>query len=118
VLPASVHFESGGSFSNTQKFIQQFEAAMPTPAAMNSFEQLRAIAGVLGMEMKYESPADVLLEAAGIIQRSPENGWVPYRFVSAQGNHPGRRFEHGCDNLVKYFDKEWEKAFNHKKDKR
>jgi formate dehydrogenase major subunit len=118
VLPASVHFESGGSFSNTQKFIQQFEAAMPSPAAMNSFEQLRAIADVLGMEMKYDSSADVLLEAAGIIQRSPENGWLPYRFVSTQGSHPGRRFEHGCDHLVKYFDNEWEKAFNHLKDKR
>ena len=112
VLPASVHFETGGSYSNTQKFIQQFEAARPTSIETTGLNQLLAMAEALGLEPDYQGPADVLLEAAGIIQRSPDNGWVPYRFVFPVEKHEKRKFDHGCDYLVKYFDNEWQKAFN------
>ncbi len=113
VLPASLHFETGGSFTNTQKFIQQFDATMPSPIEMSSLEQLLEMGKSLGLDLHYDSPADVLLEAASVIQRAPENGWAPYRFVSPGKAHPPARFNHGCDYLVKYFDDEWKIAFNH-----
>jgi len=117
VLPASLNFETGGSYTNTQKFIQQFEATFPSALKMGSFAQLLNLGKALGIKLNYENPADVLLEAAAVIQRAPENGWVPYRFVNPATSHPPRRFNHGCDYLVKYFDDQWEKAFNHLKEK-
>ena len=116
VLPAAAHFETGGSYSNTQKFIQQFEASKPNSTEVAGINQILGIAKALGFDWSYEDPADVLLEAAGIIQRLPESGFTPYRFVSTSQKHEPRRFKHGCDYLVKYFDDEWQKAFNPKEE--
>lgn len=111
ILPASLPFETGGSFTNAQKFIQQFGVSMKCPAALDNLGQLKELAIVLGQEWIFDGPADVLLEVAGLIQQMPENGWTPFRFTSPEGQAEKRHFNHGCDYLVKYFDEEWEKAF-------
>lgn len=112
ILPASLHFETGGSFTNTQKFIQQFEDAIQGPVAFNNLEQLQAMAKAIGADWNYEGPADVLLEVASVIQQMPENGMIPFRFNTPAPIQDTRHFDHGCDYLVKYFDNEWEKAFH------
>lgn len=113
ILPASPHFETGGSFTNTQKYIQQFEAAKPHTIEISGFEQLIAIAQRLGIELAGTTPAGVLVEALGIIGPAFNNKYKSYNFVSDQSDAEQRRFNYGCDYLVKYFDNEWQNAFNH-----
>ncbi|MEE4175888.1 MAG: molybdopterin-dependent oxidoreductase [Bacteroides sp.] len=112
ILPASLHFETGGSFTNTQKFIQQFEDSVTGPVALNNLQQLMAMAKALGTDWTYEGPADVLLEVANVIQQMPANGKAPFSFHLPATDQETHYFNHGCDYLVKYFDDEWEKAFN------
>ncbi len=110
VLPASVHFETGGSFTNTQRFIQQFEKAHTSPIDRNAFEQLKMLLNAFGIKADYEHPADVLLEAASIMQKN--NGTEKLYHLEAtteEGNNAG--FSHGCDHLVKYFEDQWDEAF-------
>ncbi len=112
ILPASPHFEIGGSFTNTQKYIQQFEVACAPSIEISGFEQLLAIARALGIDTDHTTPAGVLIEAAGIIGRSPDNDNKPYIFVTNDFESEKRKFNYGCDYLVKYFDDEWHNAFN------
>lgn len=103
VLPASVHFETGGSFTNTQKFIQQFGKSMPSPLEMTSFDQLKALLTGFGVEATYDTPADVMLEVAGLLHELHEENHEPLCLVYTDHDNPSRLFEHGCDYLVKRF---------------
>ncbi len=112
ILPASLHFETGGSFTNTQKFIQQFAAAAPSAPGYNSLEQMAAIAQALGMKDISSQPAEVMLEAARLMNIPTDNGSEPYSLVVTTEDNPRRMFEHGCDHLVKRFDDGWASSFS------
>jgi predicted molibdopterin-dependent oxidoreductase YjgC len=111
VLPASLHFETGGSYSNTQRFIQQFEAKAPSLPAENSLQQIGAISMALGLAFPYQGPGDVMLEAAGLMQNKAGVNGSPCPFIYTEEDNPRRMFEHGCDHLVKSFDAAWNEAF-------
>ncbi len=110
VLPASLHFETGGSFTNTQKFIQQFDAVADSPIEYSSFEQLKTLFEQAGVSNGYESPADVMLEAASLMQKQNDNGYV-HKFAYTKGENNQRLFNHGCDYLVKRFEDQFREAF-------
>ncbi|MDP4292612.1 MAG: molybdopterin-dependent oxidoreductase [Bacteroidota bacterium] len=62
VLPATYIFESGGTYTNSQKIIQQVNRQVQSDVEMSGFEQLAAIAMRLGLsEMK--SPVEAMLES-------------------------------------------------------
>lgn len=75
IIPATYLFESGGTYTNTQKIIQQVSQQRPSNIKMDGFEQLAAIAVRLGLpEMKY--PIDAMFESitmfpAGCTQKRP-----------------------------------------------
>jgi formate dehydrogenase major subunit len=73
VLPASLPFEMGGSFTNTQKFIQQFEKSFEHNITQNSFDQLKALHQFMGLKSDYEIPADVLAEAASLLNQDTKS---------------------------------------------
>ncbi len=110
VLPASFHFEIGGSFTNTQKFIQQFEQATTGPLQLSSFMQLLKLSELFGLKADYQSPAEVMLEAASIMHQAPDNHHG-FHLVTAGNQEKERMFAHGADLVVKRFDEEWENAF-------
>lgn len=114
VLPASLHFETGGSFTNTQKYIQQFEASVSHSHEYSSFEQILGISEILGVKSSCKTPAQALIEAAGMMlsfkdEKQPDQSLV---FTNHEQQSYGFRF--GCDMLVKRFDEEWEKDFSPK----
>ena len=109
VMPASVHTETGGSFTNTQKFIQQFVAVMPDPLEINSFGQLRRLHELFGMEAP-DTPAAVMVEAASLMNNGPDTSL--YQFVKTSPNGHAKHFDHGCDHLVKRFEDWWEESFS------
>jgi formate dehydrogenase major subunit len=110
VLPASLHIETGGSFTNTQQFIQQFQAVHPSPLEMTAQEQLAAILSALGVGSPEKDTGSVLLEVAGMLKRNGEVGPTP--LVCTGGDNPNRLFDHGCDLLVKRFEDQWKETFN------
>ncbi len=110
ILPASFHTEIGGSFTNSQKIIQQFEAVMTSQLAHSSFEQLTMLHKMSGLVTAYQSPADVMLEAATTMKNQPANNGN-YRLITTREDNQKRRFLYGCDLLVKRFESEWEESF-------
>ena len=110
ILPASIHFETGGSFTNTQRFIQQFDVATDNPLEKSAFEQLKMLLEAFGLKADYTHPADVMLEAASIIQKiNGSNRPFVLENTTEKGNNP--RFQYGCDYLVKKFETQWNEAF-------
>ena len=103
VLPASMPFESGGSYTNTQKFIQQFGLNHNGNLEHNSFQQLIELHKTLKLEAQYENPADVMLEAASILQNiSLENH--ERKLVFTQTDNKNMMFMSGCDFLQHNFE--------------
>ncbi|MFW5663645.1 MAG: FAD-dependent oxidoreductase [bacterium] len=100
ILPATLPFETGGSFTNTQKFVQQFGQTFPGPVEQTNFDQLIACHKMLGMKAGYQTPADVMLEVASVFHKMPPRSPVRNLFFT-QEDGQSRLFEHGCDYLQK-----------------
>ncbi len=109
ILPASLHFETGGSFTNTQKFIQQFNAKFKSPVKKSNFDQLGLLQKAFGIEEVPSTPDDAFKEITKILKKLPENN--NKKLIYTSSDNYSRKFNHGCDCLVKRFDKEFEKAF-------
>ncbi len=98
IMPASLPFETGGSFTNTQKFIQQFGKTAAPEIEFSNFEQLKEIYRLCGLDVPYDSPADVLLEVAPLLQN--QTGETKFRtLVPTQEENQRMRFGFGCDHL-------------------
>ncbi|MDR4989340.1 MAG: molybdopterin-dependent oxidoreductase [Bacteroidales bacterium] len=110
IMPASLPIETGGSFSNTQKFIQQFSNGFESPLEESSFEQLKELHLAFGLKADYESPADVMLEAAALMQKPTGNDRL-CTLAPTTDEDKKKVFRHGCDYLLKRFNSEWEQAF-------
>jgi formate dehydrogenase major subunit len=105
IMPATLPFETGGSFANTQKYIQQFGKTFEGPVAEASFGQLQALCTSLGISDEYETPADVMLEAASILHKLPapdNNRDLNY----TREDNPAKFFNSGCDHLQAKFEQE------------
>jgi formate dehydrogenase major subunit len=112
IMPASLHSETGGSFTNTQQFIQQFQAVLPSPLEMTSLDQLLAILAELGIESAEREAAGIMLEAAGLLKHGGSSNGAPMPLVFTGKDNTNRMFDHGCDLLVKRFEDHSKKAFN------
>jgi len=110
ILPASFHTEIGGSFANAQKYIQQFDAVMPSPLSQSSFEQLIMLHKIAGLKTTFQTTADVMLEAATVMKDQPA-GKGYFRLIPTGEDNPPGRFNYGCDLLVKQFETTWEESF-------
>lgn len=109
ILPASLPFETGGTFANTQRFIQQFEAEFSCPAEKTGFEQLLALLNHMGANHKYKKPSDVFKDISENMKRLHDNSNDNKKvLVYTTKDNFNRMFNHGCDYLVKRFDTEFE----------
>lgn len=109
ILPASWHFEIGGSFANTQKYLLAFEAALPSPVGLNSLEQLNMLADCLGQKSDNHSASGLMQEYASILYQSREASQKPFYLKAAPISiKHGILFHHGCDFLVKSLDEFFE----------
>ncbi len=96
VMPSTYLFENGGTYTNTQKIIQQVDRQVPSDVEMNGFEQLAVIALQLGLpEMK--TPIEAMFESvtmfpAGCTQKRP-------RFIYTENDDNHRVFRYGVDEI-------------------
>jgi formate dehydrogenase major subunit len=109
ILPASMPFELGGTFSNTQRFIQKFEAYNSGKAApeKNSYQQLSELLEGLN-EPTPADPSDIMNE---IVPQLPQAVEVVYGFVSTHADNTGKMFNFGCDIVAKRVVDEFSEKF-------
>jgi predicted molibdopterin-dependent oxidoreductase YjgC len=105
VLPASFPIESGGSFTNTQKVIQEFEEGLPSKVALKSFEQLSALLEKFGLK-GCETTKDVMMEAISLLPT--EKLEEKQHFTNTLELDNSRMFNYGCDVVVKRFEEQFE----------
>ncbi|MFO7575317.1 MAG: molybdopterin-dependent oxidoreductase [Bacteroidales bacterium] len=99
VLPATYPFETGGSFTNTQRFLQTFGKESESPVEMNNLEQLAGIASGIGMEVSSDH-AVILDEMFAFLSEERKER----KFVVTGGKGKPAMFLHGADALVRLFD--------------
>jgi formate dehydrogenase major subunit len=109
ILPASLPIESGGSFTNTQKVIQEFEPMFKPKVEDTALMQLANVLEILGSEGKKEV-VDVRMEAFSLF--SGENETLSYTFVYTKADDSNRMFKYGCDFINAYFEKDFEAQMN------
>jgi formate dehydrogenase major subunit len=109
ILPASLPIETGGSYTNSQKFIQQFTQGLE-PKTKPAFIQLAELLGMLGVQIKAETIDDVMNERFSSLPLQKEKD-LKFELTYTEADNYARMFNHGCDYLVKRFDDEFEAAF-------
>ncbi len=107
VMPASFPFESGGSFSNTQRTLQQFYAEIEPKCGTTSFEQLVALLAKFDIN-GLTNPYETFAEAVALLPA--EIHW-PKQLISTNGDSNPKLFDFACDYLNKAFDEDFEAAF-------
>jgi len=107
ILPGSFPAESGGSFTNTQRVIQEFEPVLKPKVEKLAYEQLIDILGQFKSN-GFETVKDVMQEAISLLPTSTEKD--KHQFVYTTSDKYCRMFNHGCDNINMRFDDEFEKA--------
>lgn len=110
VLPASLPFESGGSYSNTQKTIQKFEKQYRTKPGKTTCVQLTDLLKVFGQEVNTTDIDEIFSEAILYITQNLDKE-EKFNFVHTETDNLFRIFNYGCDNLVKKFEDEFAQAF-------
>ncbi|MDA3910494.1 MAG: FAD-dependent oxidoreductase [Bacteroidales bacterium] len=109
VLPASLPFEIGGSFTNTQKMIQQFDAGLKSNLSKNALQQI-AFLGNLFSPDKPEIPDTVhtLNEQMFPEMKSKADAYK----ILISNNLSLPEFYHAADSVIKAFDTEFKTAFH------
>ena len=112
ILPASLHFESGGSFSNTQKFIVNFDATAEPKIEKRSYEQYMDLLTKLGVKSKVDLTHNITLEIASLLVPVPvSDEEKKYNLAYTDIDNSNRMFNYGCDNIMKRFEEEFENSF-------
>ncbi len=102
VLPASFPIESAGSYTNTQRVIQQFDKQVDAKFKTN-FEQISCLGGQFGLK-EYSCVNEIFME---MISKLPDNYDVIFKFVNSVDNSKPRIFNYGADNIMMRFDKDF-----------
>jgi formate dehydrogenase major subunit len=102
LLPASFPIESGGSFTNTQKTLQHFKKSIQAKGEKLSFEQLLDLHERFGLP-RLPDISDIMAEAASLRPGGTESH-DKFAFHHTPDDNEARRFNHGCDYLMKYFE--------------
>mgnify|MGYP000238091402 CR=1 FL=1 len=109
ILPATLPVETSGTFTNTQRFIQQFEKHLDSKVEKENYRQ------ILDLLNAFDSNGlgdvqDIRKEALSLL---PQNKRFEYRFEYTQGEAEDYHlFNHGCDSVVRYFDEGFRHAFD------
>lgn len=109
ILPASMPVETGGSYTNTQKYIQQFEAAFtPIVEKTNPVQLIDLLA-----QMGHNGLTDLNDVNAELIKFLPQpKPEEKYQLVYTTEEGNGSPFAFMADSLVHKYAKEFKEAFN------
>jgi len=98
VLPASFPTETGGTFTNSQKVIQEFEKVLTSRVEMTSLQQFTGILREFGINTP-ENPRDIFMEIITLLPSKQEPGTQLMRPTKEDNNK--RHYLYGCDAVTK-----------------
>lgn len=104
VLPASMPWEFGGSYTNSQRKIQQIEKQIEVNIEHDSFRQLATLLEKTGLSSP-KNPRKALEEAISLFPRRGDYKSLNFNYMNA--DNPKRQFDFGCDLLHKTIDEEF-----------
>jgi formate dehydrogenase major subunit len=104
ILPASFPTETGGTYTNAQKVIQNFEKEMKSRTEMTSLQQFAAILKEFGIHSP-DNPHDIFMEIIALLPAKKEHGKLLMRPTKEDNNK--RQYNHGCDAVTKRFQEEF-----------
>jgi formate dehydrogenase major subunit len=110
ILPASFPTETGGSFTNTQKVIQEFGDVLESKIEKSSVEQINALLGKFEIN-SLESVQDVMMEAISLLPANQAKDKLQFNYTADKNCH--QLFDYGCDVIVKRFEEHFEKSLKH-----
>lgn len=108
IIPASFPAETGGSFTNTQKVIQEFDKHMVQNVDMLNYTFLIELLELFGSHQLL-SLDDVRDEMMSVLPK--QEGRQMHEFKYTKEDNWNRMFEHGCDAFQKMFEEGFRKAF-------
>ncbi|HBF87788.1 MAG TPA: hypothetical protein DDX39_04020 [Bacteroidales bacterium] len=108
ILPASLPLETDGSFTNTQRMIQEVYKQFTSKVDRLNYQQIHDLIECFG-DNEYETINDVLLEAISLIPIKSEN--QKFTFNITEKDNSKRMFNFGCDSLVEKFEEEFKNKF-------
>jgi formate dehydrogenase major subunit len=98
VLPMNLPFEEGGSYTNSQKYVQVYEKKMQSDAGKSNLDIYNECMKMFGLKT-YESAANVRDEFSALLHTEE----TKQTFVFTENERYARRFNHGCDGLKHMF---------------
>jgi formate dehydrogenase major subunit len=105
ILPASFELTTGGSYTNSQKVIQQSDSheSFDTRLVKNNVQQLSDLL------VKFGSPAyaDISEVMGEFITLLPLKLNCKHTFQYTKSDSHGKLFNYGCDAVVKYFEEDF-----------
>jgi formate dehydrogenase major subunit len=117
VLPASYPFESGGSYTNTQKYIVTFDKEYDTKLEKRSFSQLIELMSKFGVKNKFDLTHNITLEIASLLKDSVvQSNGVGYKLTVTNEDSKDKMFKYGCDYLSKRFEEYFAKQIQESKE--
>jgi len=112
VLPASLWFESGGSFTNSNHTIQQFDAGLKPKVEQTTADLLTRLLNRCGVN----SPTDIYDIQTEILSLLPQaNTGAKLQFTQTKNEGQHLQFHAGCNYLMHTFDVEFENKLNNAK---
>ena len=109
VLPATFTIENEGSFTNTQKIIQQFEAGLKSKVEQTTLQQLINMNKQFGQNGLNDAQ-DVMKEIISLLPVNKES--VTYSFETTDGDNKAMLFAFGADSITKMWMKEFKQQFD------
>lgn len=106
VLPASLPVETGGSYTNTQKVYQEFQAEFDSAVAKNSLQQLAEI--MKNLELKTKSKVEEIRKEVFTLLSGDKNQKHIIKYTDKDNLF--RIFNSGCDAVNYRFDEEFEEV--------
>jgi len=98
ILPASFPAETGGSYTNAQKVIQEFDALMKPVTEKTNIGQFSGILDEFGLN-GYNSAKEVFMEFISLFPEKRDHSPLQMKETTVDNNN--RIFEYGCDYIVK-----------------
>lgn len=102
VIPASFPYETGGTFTNSQRVIQKVNKRSDSPLEINSWKQIEELLARCGYD-RYESVDDITFEIAALLPKFCTSSKLLFRMNEEDNYNP--MFYSGCDTILKHVQK-------------
>ncbi|MFP4447160.1 MAG: molybdopterin-dependent oxidoreductase [Bacteroidales bacterium] len=113
ILPATFPVETSGTFTNTQRYIQQFYKQLESPVEKENYEQLIDLLHTFDSN-GLKTTDEIRKEAISLLGNYQKHEYT-FEYTD-KNNGEYRLFNHGCDYIVKYFDDMFREAFEKSKE--